>query len=85
MIYSSSQQAFDQVDQQRTNAVLAHLHQLLAARKAELLQKIDQAANSEVIPKILASPGNAYIVQLKCQVDSASVAAALSRSMNGSV
>lgn len=59
MVYSSAQQAFDQVDQQRTKAVLAHLHQLLAVRKAELHQQIDQAANSEVILKILASPGNA--------------------------
>ncbi len=58
MVYSSAQQAFDQVDQQRTKAVLAQLQQRLAASKADLHQQINQAANSEVIRKILVSPGN---------------------------
>lgn len=51
MVYSSEQQAFDQVDPQRTKTVLAHLHQLLAASKAEVHQQIDQAANSAAIRK----------------------------------
>jgi len=58
MVYSSAQQAFDQVDQQRTKAVLAQFQQRLAASKADLHQRINQAANSEVIRKILVSPGN---------------------------
>jgi len=53
MIYSSTRQAFDQVDQQRTKAVLAQLHLLLEARKGEIHRQIDQAVSSETLRAIL--------------------------------
>lgn len=55
MVYSSAQQAFDQVDQQRTKALLAQFHQQLAANKSELNQQIEQVAASEAIRNILIS------------------------------
>jgi hypothetical protein len=58
MVYSNAQEAFDQVDQQRTKAVLDQLHQMLAASKAEVNRQIEQAANSEAIRDILANPGD---------------------------
>src|SRR5207249_8684546 len=58
LVHSTAQQAFDQVDQQRTKAVVVQLQQLLTARRAEVHQEIEQAANSKAIRKMLVSPGN---------------------------
>lgn len=55
MVYSNAQQAFDQVDQQRTKALLAQFHQQLAANKSEVNQQIEQVATSEAIRNILIS------------------------------
>ncbi|MCI0620111.1 MAG: ATP-binding protein [Acidobacteria bacterium] len=59
LVSSSTQRAFERMDQQRTEALLVQFRNQLAARSADVAQRIDRAANSEVTRRILADLGSA--------------------------
>ncbi|MCI0419868.1 MAG: ATP-binding protein [Acidobacteria bacterium] len=59
LVSSSTQRAFERMDQQRTEALLVQFRNQLAARSADVAQRIDRAANSEVTRRILVDLGSA--------------------------